>query len=108
MYSRVGSLDADLRWQWILLPFHFERGLSDKVRLLYDRELPTARLVVRSKEDLDKPLVCPVMVMPITVVGKAHDLSGYDALLPASDEPDSLEMFVEFPSNEALSVFNFA
>ncbi|PIL35229.1 transporter [Ganoderma sinense ZZ0214-1] len=28
----------------------------NKVRLLYDRELPTARLVVRSKEDLDKPL----------------------------------------------------
>ncbi|TBU22864.1 hypothetical protein BD311DRAFT_675110 [Dichomitus squalens] len=28
----------------------------NKVRLLYDRELPAARLVVRRKEDLDKPL----------------------------------------------------
>ncbi|KAM5540919.1 hypothetical protein V8D89_005563 [Ganoderma adspersum] len=28
----------------------------NKVQLLYDRELPTARLVVRSQEDLDKPL----------------------------------------------------
>lgn len=32
--------------------------LVDKVRLLYDRGQPTARLVVRSKKDLDPPLVC--------------------------------------------------
>jgi hypothetical protein len=32
---------------------------ADKVRLLYDRDLPTARLVARSKEDLDPPLVTP-------------------------------------------------
>lgn len=30
----------------------------DKVRLLYDRGQPTARLVVRSRKDLDTPLVC--------------------------------------------------
>lgn len=32
----------------------------DKVRLLYDRGQPTARLVVRSREDLLKPLVCVI------------------------------------------------
>lgn len=30
--------------------------LLDKVRMLYDRSQPTARIVVRSKEDLDEPL----------------------------------------------------
>ncbi|KAI0754648.1 hypothetical protein C8Q80DRAFT_1095154 [Daedaleopsis nitida] len=33
-----------------------ELYVLNKVRLLYDRGQPTARLVVRSKEDLDKPL----------------------------------------------------
>jgi len=33
---------------------------TDKVRLLYDRELPTARIVVRNKDDLESPLVCLV------------------------------------------------
>lgn len=33
-------------------------ALLDKVRLLYDRGQPTARLVVRSKQDLQTPLVC--------------------------------------------------
>lgn len=32
-------------------------SLIDKVRLLYDRGQPTARLVLRSKKDLDTPLV---------------------------------------------------
>jgi hypothetical protein len=30
---------------------------EDKVRLLYDRDQPTARIVVRSKSDLETPLV---------------------------------------------------
>ncbi|KAF9011494.1 hypothetical protein BDZ89DRAFT_1225510 [Hymenopellis radicata] len=30
--------------------------LADKVRILYDRDQPTARIVVRSKEDLEEPL----------------------------------------------------
>lgn len=30
----------------------------DKVRLLYDRDQPTARLIAKSEEDLEPPLVC--------------------------------------------------
>ena len=30
--------------------------MTDKVRILYDRDQTTARLVVRSREDLDPPL----------------------------------------------------
>jgi hypothetical protein len=30
----------------------------DKVRLLYDRSQPTARIVVREEKDLMRPLVC--------------------------------------------------
>jgi len=33
-----------------------KRSATDKVRILYDRDQPTARLVVRSKDDLDNPL----------------------------------------------------
>jgi hypothetical protein len=32
-------------------------GITDKVRLLYDRSQPTARIVVRNKDDLEVPLV---------------------------------------------------
>lgn len=35
----------------------FHHCLLDKVRLLYDANQPTARIVVRSKKDLDTPLV---------------------------------------------------
>jgi hypothetical protein len=35
----------------------FSRGTIDKVRLLYDCSQATARIVVRSKEDLEVPLV---------------------------------------------------
>lgn len=31
--------------------------ITDKVRLLYDRSQPTARIVVKSKADIDTPLV---------------------------------------------------
>ncbi len=52
---------------------------------------------MRSKEDLDKPLVCSVMVISLKLTRNGScELSGYDPLLPASDESDSPEMFVEF------------
>ena len=41
----------------------------DKVRLLYDANQPTARIIARSKKDLDTPLVgtlyCHVLQGPI-------------------------------------------
>lgn len=60
---------------------------ADKVRLLYDRDLPTARVVVRSAEHLDPPLVVffdLVYDQPLMSVHIEHD-----ALLPASYESNS-------------------
>ena len=41
------------------------KSYSDKVRLLYDRSQTTARLVVRSVEDLEFPLVTIIIILYI-------------------------------------------
>lgn len=70
----------------------------DKVRLLYDRGQPTARLVVRSRKDLDTPLVSGV-----TLSFSALDIdgwyAGHDTLLSTFDEPYTPKMRVILPIN---------
>ena len=68
------------------------------MRLLYDREQVTARIVVRSPEDLETPLVsrCARLCFlpPRTerdVVG-AVCLAEHDTLLSPRDEPDSSQV----------------
>jgi hypothetical protein len=60
----------------------------NKVRLLYDRAQTTARLVLRSKEDLDFPLVGFVAI-PSLLEANNLVMSGYDTLLLESDESHS-------------------
>jgi hypothetical protein len=66
--------------------------LLDKVRLLYDRDQSTARLIVKNKDDLEQPLVRPCSPViwfsfPTTVW-----CIGYDPLFLASDESYSSQM----------------
>ena len=75
-------------------------SLTDKVRLLYDRGLPTARLVVRSKEDLDKPLVC--VCHAIEMGNGSPQPPGYDALLLASYESHPPAVYVANSLHEKL------
>ena len=67
---------------------------TDKVRLLYNRELPTARIVVRNKDDLESPLVCLVsnLTQNLSNSGAEHD-----SLLLACYESDPHQMYA-FPS----------
>lgn len=56
----------------------------DKVRILYDREQSTARIVVRSKEDLDNPLVSTSRDRQEGLLTRPVE---YDALVPSRHEP---------------------
>ena len=67
---------------------------ADKVRLLYDRELPTARIVVRNKDDLESPLVCLVSNLTQNLSNSGIE---YDSLLLACYESDPHQMYA-FPS----------
>ncbi|GJJ15639.1 hypothetical protein Clacol_009917 [Clathrus columnatus] len=59
-----------------------ELYLLNKVRLLYDRSQPTARLVVRTRKDLEHPLVS-ISYPPVLYIDM--DL-GYDSFLYTGDE----------------------
>jgi hypothetical protein len=65
----------------------------DKVRLLYDRDLPTARIVVRTKEDLSPPLVS-LLLQLLRIESIADFTLEHDPLLSSCDEPDPYQMSV--------------
>lgn len=56
---------------------------TDKVRLLYDRAQETARIVVKSREDLEVPLVSLTIR---TSIYCSIVMEGHDALLPSGNE----------------------
>jgi hypothetical protein len=66
----------------------------DKVRLLYDRDLPTARIVVRTKEDLSPPLV-GLLLQLLRIELIADFTLEHDPLLSSFDEPNPYQMSVQ-------------
>jgi len=62
---------------------------ADKVRLLYDRELSTARIVVRNKDDLESPLVCLLLNLTLNLSNSGVE---HDSLLLACYESDPHQM----------------
>lgn len=61
------------------------------MRLLYDRGQPTARLIVRSKRDLETPLVSTYLRYGTAPLIRTL---GYDALLSSCYEPHTPQMLV--------------
>lgn len=59
-------------------------SITDKVRLLYDRGLPTARIIVRSRRDLQTPLAS-ALILPVKEL--TYTIAGYDPLLSSCYEP---------------------
>lgn len=55
--AQARALYAISKFSWCCPQRVQTHDISDKVRLLYDRAQPTARIVVRNKYDLERPLV---------------------------------------------------
>ena len=69
----------------------------DKVRLLYNLTQPTARLVIRDRNDLETPLVCsrPSRNFELLTDGFFLFVVGHDTVVFACYEPHSSEMYVD-------------